>query len=371
MGSKSSQFVNGSPYQRDTYRYTPLLSWLLVPNHYFGWFHLGKLFFVIYDLLTGILLLRILRKLIPDISDLKLTFLGSIWLLNPMVITISTRGNAESLLCFFIMLSLYYLQEGHYWLAGVIYGLSIHFKIYPIIYCSSMAIYIFYNDSGSNKNQTVSKRFKDLFVVGVSTLMTIILLGFIMYYIYGYEFLDQAYFYHLYRTDHRHNFSLWNMLLYYDSAKDADSISYLSKMAFLPQLLIVFPLSYLEWINATFMNLVNVIFLQTFAFVIFNKVCTSQYFIWYLVFLPIVLSRTTITGKKGIMMLFVWVLTQAFWLSQGYYLEFEGKNAFYPGIFFGAVSFFIGNVWILGQFISDAKEIPIDTCNCEERKKIK
>ncbi|CCC69760.1 hypothetical protein NCAS_0D01790 [Naumovozyma castellii] len=342
--------VNGSPYQRDTYRYTPLLSWLLVPDHYFDLFHLGKFLFMIFDLFTGIVIMKMLKNISPKISSLKLGLLSSIWLLNPMVITISTRGNAESILCFLVMLSLYFLQKRRYWLAGIIYGLSIHFKIYPIIYCLAISIYLV---CASHNNATVSSKLKNLIIVGATTLFTIVGLGTLMYSIYGFEFLDQAYFYHLYRTDHRHNFSLWNILLYFDSASDPNSVSLLSKFSFAPQMLITIVLTYLEYLQPTFANLLNVLFLQTFAFVTYNKVCTSQYFVWYLIFLPFSLINTTISMKRGVAMLLVWVGTQALWLSQGYYLEFEGRNVFYPGIFFGAVAFFAGNVWTLGQFIDD------------------
>lgn len=342
---------NGSPYQRDTYRYTPLLSWLLVPNHYFNWFHLGKLIFIAFDLFTGLIIHKLVRQSIHDkkassISSRSL-LLSSIWLLNPMVITISTRGNAESVLCFLVMLALYFLQKGKFVLSGVIYGLSIHFKIYPIIYCLPMSIYVYH----TYKNQG---RFGKLFLFGVSTLLTVVGSSALMYKIYGSEFLEHAYWYHLYRTDHRHNFSLWNMLLYFDSATPS-STSLLSKFAFVPQMTVTIAIATMQWSLPTFENLLNVLFIQTFAFVTYNKVCTSQYFVWYLIFLPFYIANTTLSWQKGVCMVTLWVTTQAFWLFQGYLLEFEGKNVFYPGMLLASASFFLGNVWLLGQFIGDIK----------------
>ncbi|AJR70190.1 Gpi14p [Saccharomyces cerevisiae YJM1273] len=337
-----------SPYARDTYRYTPLLSWLLVPNHYFGWFHLGKVIFVIFDLVTGLIIMKLLNQ---AISRKRALILESIWLLNPMVITISTRGNAESVLCCLIMFTLFFLQKSRYTLAGILYGLSIHFKIYPIIYCIPIAIFIYYN----KRNQGPRTQLTSLLNIGLSTLATLLGCGWAMYKIYGYEFLDQAYLYHLYRTDHRHNFSVWNMLLYLDSANKENGESNLSRYAFVPQLLLVLVTGCLEWWNPTFDNLLRVLFVQTFAFVTYNKVCTSQYFVWYLIFLPFYLSRTHIGWKKGLLMATLWVGTQGIWLSQGYYLEFEGKNVFYPGLFIASVLFFLTNVWLLGQFITDIK----------------
>lgn len=245
----------------------------------------------------------------------------------------------------------FFLQKARYTLAGILYGLSIHFKIYPIIYCIPIAIFIYYN----KRNQGPRTQLTSLLNIGLSTLATLLGCGWAMYKIYGYEFLDQAYLYHLYRTDHRHNFSVWNMLLYLDSANKENGESNLSRYAFVPQLLLVLVTGCLEWWNPTFDNLLRVLFVQTFAFVTYNKVCTSQYFVWYLIFLPFYLSRTHIGWKKGLLMATLWVGTQGIWLSQGYYLEFEGKNVFYPGLFIASVLFFLTNVWLLGQFITDIK----------------
>lgn len=338
---------DGSPYQRDTYRYTPLLSWLLVPNHYFEWFHLGKMIFIAFDLLTGMIIQKLLKKCFKPRSNFQTICLNSIWLLNPMVITISTRGNAESMISFLVMASLYQIQKGNLIVSGILHGVAIHFKIYPIIYSLPIAMYLY------QANKSVGW-FKKLFLFGGATLFALLGSSAYMYKIYGNEYLEHAYWYHLYRIDHRHNFSLWNILLYYDSARPS-STSLISKLAFLPQLIIVAMVSFLQYIQPTFAGLLNVLFVQTFAFVTYNKVCTSQYFVWYLIFLPFYFVDSTISWKRGICMAVAWISTQAFWLLQGYRLEFEGKNVFYPQMFCASAAFFLTNTWLLGEFIHDIK----------------
>ncbi|CCF58345.1 hypothetical protein KAFR_0E01910 [Kazachstania africana CBS 2517] len=346
-----------SPYLRDTYRYTPLLSWIVSLNQTVGWFHFSKLIFILCDILTGLILLKLVNY--------NLT-LGSCWLLNPMVITISTRGNAESLLCFIIVLFLLLFERGYDVLGAIIFGLSIHLKIYPIIFALPITVYLY----RTRKRATVK-----IFLVGLMTLLTIVALTLVMYNKYGYQFLDQTYLYHLYRSDHRHNFSIWNLLLYYDSAGTTDSM--IAKFAFLPQLIVVTLIgAYSLWLpnntvttsQTNFEMLINVIFLQIFAFVTFNKVITSQYFIWFLNFIPIIVQNTTISPLRWAIIIATWFVTQALWLSNGYKLEFLGQNVFYPGLFLGNVCFFMGNVWILGQFINDVKNK--FTITLENSKKI-
>lgn len=135
----ASRFVSRglSPYRRDTYRYTPLLAWLLLPSVWYTWsFSFGKVLFAIGDILAGWLIIRVLRVSYGMSEERALKF-ASIWLLNPMVATISTRGSSEGLLGVMVVALLWAVTRRKLILAAVLLGLAVHFKIYPFIYgCS-------------------------------------------------------------------------------------------------------------------------------------------------------------------------------------------------------------------------------------------
>ncbi|KAH8160996.1 hypothetical protein CIB48_g7240 [Xylaria polymorpha] len=68
----------------------------------------------------------------------------------------------------------------------------------------------------------------------------------------------------------------------------------IESVAFVPQLLlstILIPL-----VGAK-KDLATTMMAQTFAFVAFNKVCTSQYFLWYMVFLPLYLPNSSLLRR--------------------------------------------------------------------------
>ncbi|KAI9730657.1 MAG: GPI mannosyltransferase 1, partial [Candelina submexicana] len=67
---------------------------------------------------------------------------ASLWLLNPMVAAISTRGSSESLLAVMVLGLLWAVLKRRMWLAGGLLGLSVHFKIYPFIYGASIMWYL-------------------------------------------------------------------------------------------------------------------------------------------------------------------------------------------------------------------------------------
>lgn len=348
-----------SPFLRDTYRYTPLLAWIILPNHWFHWYHFSKITFIASDIITGILIINLL-KACQITSKRANLYTAAIWLLNPLVITISTRGNCETLLCLLIITTFYFLYHGKLLLAGLVYGLSIHFKIYPIIYCGPIAIYLCCRSNGA----TVITRLWSVAKFGLVSIFTLIGTTYWMYHIYGDLYLQEAWWYHIIRIDHRHNFSIWNVLLYYSST-NPDKTS-LATFAFLPQFLITIllcgvwlPYHVLTKINNNnqpqlLLKLLNIIFIQTFTFVTFNKVCTSQYFIWYIILLPFVVANTKMNWKwDGVPMILIWIATQGLWLQQGYNLEFLGLNVFYPKLLLAATSFFMANVYIIGQCIQD------------------
>jgi GPI mannosyltransferase 1 subunit M len=134
-----------SPYDRDTYRYTPLLAWMLLPTAWrspssalldAAWFSFGKIIFAVSDLVAGWLIVKVLQK--KGLGEGSALRYASIWLLNPMVATISTRGSSEGLLGVLVMALLWATLEQKVALAAAILGFGVHFKIYPFIYASAI-----------------------------------------------------------------------------------------------------------------------------------------------------------------------------------------------------------------------------------------
>jgi phosphatidylinositol glycan class M len=167
---------NQSPYNRSTYRYTPLLSWLMVPNHFNILF--GKILFSACDLMTGVLIFNYLEsKHIKNHWNLT-----AIWVLNPFVAGISTRGNAESVMAFLVILSFYLLSTNRLVSSAIVYGISVHFKIYPIIYCIPFWFGIDHCMGSTFQFKLFSK---SRILFGLISATTFFVLGFLMYKMYN------------------------------------------------------------------------------------------------------------------------------------------------------------------------------------------
>ena len=183
-----------SPYDRETYRYTPLLAWLLVPTTWGGtaWFSFGKVLFALGDLVAGWLIIEILVKRMGMQRERAVKFTSFVWLLNPMVATISTRGSSEGLLGVMIIGLLWAVEEEMVVLGGLLLGLCVHWKIYPVIYGPAIVWWMGREKvkaGGKREEKTYAQLMKDFVtwervVFGVTALGTFIALNGAMYYVY-------------------------------------------------------------------------------------------------------------------------------------------------------------------------------------------
>ena len=107
----------------------------------------------------------------------------------------------------------------------------------------------------------------------ISSLATFTALNLLMYTIYSGPFLTHTFVHHLTRVDHRHNFSPYNILLYQSSSSPKTGRFPFESLAFGPQLALS---AFLIPICLSKKDLPGAMLAQTFAFVSFNKVCTSQ-----------------------------------------------------------------------------------------------
>ena len=169
-----------------------------------------------------------------------------------------------------------------------------------------------------------------------------------MYWMYGYTFLFETYLYHVTRADPRHNFSIYFYQLYLKSMA-ASALSLTDKVValapFVPQLTLVLALSYYYSRGAAHLRFG--LFALTVVFVVFNKVCTVQYFVWYFALLPLCLPElSTLPLTTAALLAGAWFSAMGAWLGAAYLLEFQSYNTF-ALIYVAGAFFFITNIGIL------------------------
>ncbi|CDU23964.1 related to GPI14-Glycosylphosphatidylinositol-alpha 1,4 mannosyltransferase I [Sporisorium scitamineum] len=391
----------GDPYTRPTYRYTPFLAAILSPIHLFGWTNFGKYLFAASDLLCAIFMWLILDGRRPQgtSAGIYVHLPGLLWILNPMVAQISTRGSSEALVGLFVLSFLYFFLKANpeaplglrakylpafsvqyaangvnqpkdkahagaeqtqddvptyealppesafnvldwslleAYMAPILLGLATHLKLFPVIYAVPILSHLYRSTVSAYSPQrraslSLWTKHAAGLQFGLVAFYAFMAANIIAWLIWGSPFIEHTFLYHLHRADHRHNFSpyfLGTYLSLFTSHISAESLQarILASplLSFLPQLLVVTALGY----HLGKRDVVAAMTAQTIAFVAFNKVCTSQYFLWFLWLLPLVWPSLKVGKVETGLALAAWVGGQALWLSQAYQLEFEAKQVF-------------------------------------------
>ncbi|CAH9133678.1 unnamed protein product [Cuscuta epithymum] len=353
-----------SPYKRSTYRYSPFIAFLLIPNSFIhpSW---GKFLFSASDLLVGFLIHKILK--LRGVPERLVSYSVMVWLFNPFTFTIGTRGNCEPIVCAILLWIIICLMKGSLLQAALWYGFVVHMRIYPIIYALPIILALdplnfqphsteptLTDWSSLKPSSYLERRSLCAFLISIlswrrvmfgliSGAMFFISTGF-FFYLYRWEFLHEALLYHLTRTDPRHNFSIYFYHIYLNYEYE---FSVLEKLvSFFPQIMVQ-----LAIIFCFAQDLPFCFFMQTVAFVAFNKVITAQYFVWYFCLLPLILpwSKMKLKGE-GLGCILLWIGAQMHWLFWAYLLEFKGRNVFIQ-LWIASLLFLAANTVVLSIII--------------------
>jgi GPI mannosyltransferase 1 subunit M len=381
---------NESPFKRHTFRYSPLMAVLVLPNVLIDT-SVGKLIFALFDLLVAFLIRQIIldefefskctveNKLIKldkasnrkqlkrkEVTKVRISLPQKFiriaevssyyWLYNPLPMVISTRGNGDSVSCAVVLASLYYLlrpslKNSNFFISGLLLGLAIHLRLFPIALSLAYFLSIASTPLQNAKDilWTVIRPNRQQLLLVAGTLASLSAITLLFYQLYGYQFLYESLLYHLVRKDTRHNYSLFFYLQYLGSASDVSALEKLFTLV--PPILLVTLLSFAFGRNRQTLPLC----LFSIALVIctYNSVLTTQYFVWFFSLLPLCVKNLKNIGyRKTVVLPLIWFLAQLGWLLPAFLLEFKGWNTF-EFIFMQCILFFVANILILQMLISN------------------
>lgn len=320
--SDAARYVSkgDSPFARNTYRYSPLIAFLLQPNNILPYF--GKVLFSVADVVL-VFALHVISS-----HQHKHSIWGLLcWSLNPLVASICTRGSFDSISNCFVVVMVATCLFRYYALCGIVVGLAIHLRLYPLIFVPTLLLHAshplpllspsFYLkkwDYYRKMVNTVAFRNASIFLCCLLAAFGMPTLYF--YKKYGQEYVSASFLYHIRRVDIRHNFSP----LYYAIYLSNDGMPALS---LLPQMFLI--------VIATFslarQDVILTVYVISHVFVIFNKVSTAQYFTWYGCLVPLLLSRVHVhIFFETFFLALFWILSLCLWLWNAYILEFRGEN---------------------------------------------
>ncbi len=318
-----------SPYERPTFRYPPVLAWLMIINQQnFSW--LGKLWFIFFDILI-IFEIWFIKSLISHTAVEEKKQWCLLWALNPFSTYIATRGSFDSISNYMILLttrivmqtgSLKYYQSSSkrrtMIVGGLVFGLTIYFRIYPVIYTPAFITYLHNNGFDSS-------------VFFHSTMCSLLLLFTLSYSLYGHDYLKHSIIYHIIRMDHRHNFSTYFYYFYLSYGQEHTTL--VSHIISLMSSVLQFSSIALSSIRYASSNLPFCLFVQTLCFVILNKVITGQYFLWILALVAVAWDTKLIRRFSYLHMTKwvcgLWLSSFFFWLFCAFEMEMRGQNTLF------------------------------------------
>ena len=334
-----------SPFARSTYRYTPLLALALVPSA--AWFvAFGKFVFAACDISVGAQVHAILvARQVPMELALRCS---CFWLFNPLSLNVSTRGNFESAVAALLLGAVHALLYRRVGASALLLALAVHLKPYPVIYLPAFLRAL--DGAQHGFSHTARAAFVSAFALTSAGLAIACWLW------CGDDYFREALLYHVSRQDVRHNFSPYFLPLYL-APPGTPTRHALGALAFVPQAVLLLVAAWRLGHDLPFCMLI-----QTLIFVTFNKVCTAQYFIWYVSLLPLCVPSSAMllraNRKRSVAVAVTWVVALFGWLGCAYLLEFRGQNVFEP-LWLASIAFFVANVALILEVIRQHNSTPL------------